>query len=78
MSSAVPRPAGPFVAAGTVRIFDTTLRDGEQAPGIALSKGEKIEIAEQLARLNVDILEAGFPISGDGEFESVREIVASV
>ena len=43
-----------------VRIFDTTLRDGEQAPGIALTKAEKVEIAEQLARLNVDILEAGF------------------
>jgi 2-isopropylmalate synthase len=61
-----------------IRIFDTTLRDGEQAPGIALSKGEKVEIAEQLARLNVDILEAGFPISGDGEFEAVREIADSV
>ncbi len=47
-----------------VRIFDTTLRDGEQAPGIALTRAEKVEIAEQLARLNVDILEAGFPISG--------------
>src|SRR4029079_16533739 len=42
-----------------VRIFDTTLRDGEQAPGIALTRAEKVEIAEQLARLNVDILEAG-------------------
>jgi 2-isopropylmalate synthase len=61
-----------------VRIFDTTLRDGEQAPGIALTRGEKVEIAEQLARLNVDILEAGFPISGQGEFEAVREIADSV
>ena len=49
-----------------VRIFDTTLRDGEQAPGIALTRAEKVEIAEQLARLNVDILEAGFPIARDG------------
>jgi 2-isopropylmalate synthase len=57
-----------------VRIFDTTLRDGEQAPGIALTKAEKVEIAEQLARLQVDILEAGFPISSQGEFEAVREI----
>jgi 2-isopropylmalate synthase len=66
-------------AAGTrVRIFDTTLRDGEQAPGIALSRAEKVEIAEQLARLNVDILEAGFPISSDGEFDAVSEIASSV
>src|SRR4051794_41852176 len=57
-----------------VSIFDTTLRDGEQAPGIALTKAEKVEIAEQLARLQVDILEAGFPISSQGEFEAGREI----
>ncbi len=68
----------PAVPAGTVRIFDTTLRDGEQAPGIALTKPEKVEIAEQLARLNVDILEAGFPISSDGEFDAVREIADTV
>jgi 2-isopropylmalate synthase len=61
-----------------VRIFDTTLRDGEQAPGIALTRAEKVEIAEQLARLKVDILEAGFPISSEGEFEAVREIATSV
>jgi 2-isopropylmalate synthase len=63
---------------GNVRIFDTTLRDGEQAPGIALTKAEKVEIAEQLARLNVDILEAGFPVSSSGEFDAVSEIAASV
>src|ERR671936_2032506 len=61
-----------------VRIFDTTLRDGEQAPGIALTKAEKVEIAEQLARLDVDIIEAGFPVSGEGEFQAVREIASSV
>src|SRR5437899_5388282 len=61
-----------------VRIFDTALRDGEQAPGIALTRAEKVEIAEQLARLNVDILEAGFPISSEGEFDAVSEIAASV
>src|SRR3990172_4424119 len=61
-----------------VRIFDTTLRDGEQAPGIALTRAEKVEIAEQLSRLGVDILEAGFPISSEGEFEAVREIATSV
>ncbi len=61
-----------------VRIFDTTLRDGEQAPGIALTRAEKVEVAEQLARLGVDIIEAGFPISSEGEFEAVREIATSV
>src|ERR671934_2258931 len=61
-----------------VRIFDTTLRDGEQAPGIALTKAEKVEIAEHLARLDVDIIEAGFPVSGEGEFQAVREIASSV
>src|SRR5438093_7081868 len=62
----------------TVRIFDTTLRDGEQAPGIALARAEKVEIAEQLARLGVDVIEAGFPASGDGEFAGVSEIASSV
>src|SRR6266498_1762461 len=61
-----------------VRIFDTTLRDGEQAPGIALTRAEKVEIAEQLARLEVDVIEAGFPVSSDGEFEAVSEIASSV
>src|SRR3954453_9440020 len=61
-----------------VSIFDTTLRASEQAPGIALTKAEKVEIAEQLARLQVDILEAGFPISEQGEFEAVREIADGV
>jgi 2-isopropylmalate synthase len=64
--------------ANHVRIFDTTLRDGEQAPGIALTKAEKVEIAEQLARLNVDVIEAGFAISSEGEFDAVREIATSV
>jgi 2-isopropylmalate synthase len=64
--------------ADRVRIFDTTLRDGEQAPGIALTRAEKVEIAEQLGRLNVDVIEAGFAISSEGEFEAVREIASSV
>src|SRR6187402_2027606 len=63
---------------GEVRIFDTTLRDGEQAPGIALTRAEKVEIAEQLARLGVDVIEAGFPASSDGEFDAVREIASNV
>src|SRR5919108_6280127 len=61
-----------------VFIFDTTLRDGEQAPGIALNAKEKLEIAEQLARLEVDIIEAGFPITSVGDFEAVKQIAESV
>jgi len=57
-----------------ILIFDTTLRDGEQVPGASLTKLEKIEIAKQLEKLNVDIIEAGFPISSPGDFEAVREI----
>ena len=56
-----------------VRIFDTTLRDGEQSPGISLNTGEKLEIAHQLARLNVDVIEAGFPIASPGDFEAVAQ-----
>ncbi len=61
-----------------VRIFDTTLRDGEQAPGISLDVGEKLEIAEQLARLGVDVVEAGFPVASVGDFDAVRAIAESV
>ncbi|MBN1298432.1 MAG: 2-isopropylmalate synthase [Actinobacteria bacterium] len=57
-----------------INLFDTTLRDGEQAPGIHLNVREKLEIAEQLDRLNVDIIEAGFPISSKSDFNSVVEI----
>ncbi len=61
-----------------VYIFDTTLRDGEQAPGIHLNTGEKLGIAGQLAKLNVDIIEAGFPISSKSDFNSVKEISAKI
>lgn len=61
-----------------VRIFDTTLRDGEQSPGIALSPDQKVEIAQQLARLGVDIIEAGFPVSSPGDFEAVQRIAREV
>jgi len=61
-----------------VRIFDTTLRDGEQSPGISLDVGEKLEIAEQLARLGTDIIEAGFPIASQGDFDAVEAIAKSV
>ncbi|MGD1011869.1 MAG: 2-isopropylmalate synthase [Acidimicrobiales bacterium] len=61
-----------------VVIFDTTLRDGEQSPGVSLDTGEKLEIAEQLARLGVDYIEAGFPVASQGDFEAVRAIARSV
>ena len=57
-----------------VYIFDTTLRDGEQAPGFALNVEEKVEIAHQLARLGVDVIEAGFPISSPGDFTACQRI----
>jgi len=61
-----------------VVIFDTTLRDGEQSPGISLDVGEKLEIAEQLARLGVDYIEAGFPIASQGDFDAVHAVAAAV
>src|SRR5471030_2743693 len=61
-----------------VVIFDTTLRDGEQSPGISLNAAEKLEIAQQLARLGVDIIEAGFPIASPGDFEAVQAIARAV
>ena len=61
-----------------VLIFDTTLRDGEQSPGISLNTAEKLEIAHQLARLGVDVIEAGFPIASPGDFEAVQAIAREV
>ncbi|MCU0477737.1 MAG: 2-isopropylmalate synthase [Chloroflexi bacterium] len=72
--SPVPVPAGPFVPAGSVRIFDTTLRDGEQAPGAGLTAAEKLEVARQLVRLKVDVIEAGFPAASPGDWEAVHRI----
>src|SRR5437763_16839956 len=61
-----------------VLTFDTTLRDGEQSPGISLNVAEKLEIAQQLARLGVDVIEAGFPITSPGDFEAVESIAREV
>ncbi len=61
-----------------IRIFDTTLRDGEQAPGATLNRAEKLEIAQQLAKLRVDIIEAGFPIASPDDFEAVKAIATEV
>src|SRR6187397_1515462 len=76
--------SGPEVAPDAVpdesrvHIFDTTLRDGEQSPGISLNTQEKVEIAQQLARLGVDVIEAGFPITSPGDFDAVQAIARNV
>ena len=61
-----------------IYIFDTTLRDGEQSPGCSMNFEEKIRMARQLERLQVDVIEAGFPVASEGDFESVREIAKQV
>jgi 2-isopropylmalate synthase len=85
MSDSVPVSVARPTDAGSqrdernrVKIFDTTLRDGEQSPGISLNKQEKLEIAHQLSRLGVDVIEAGFPITSPGDFESVQAIAREV
>jgi 2-isopropylmalate synthase len=62
----------------TIKIFDTTLRDGEQSPGASMNLAEKMEIAQALVDLKVDIIEAGFPIASPGDFEAVREIATNI
>jgi len=61
-----------------VIIFDTTLRDGEQSPGASMNIEEKLRIARQLEKLNVDVMEAGFPIASDGDFEAVKKIAQTI
>jgi 2-isopropylmalate synthase len=61
-----------------ILVFDTSLRDGEQAPGFSMTAAEKLRLAQQLDRLGVDIIEAGFPISSEGDFEAVRTIAGAV
>ena len=61
-----------------VKIFDTTLRDGEQSPGASMNVEEKVIIARQLEKLGVDVIEAGFAASSEGDFESVKEIAKQV
>ncbi|MBW2271001.1 MAG: 2-isopropylmalate synthase [Deltaproteobacteria bacterium] len=62
----------------SIRIFDTTLRDGEQSPGCSMNLNEKLALARQLERLGVDVIEAGFPIASEGDFEAVRAIAEQV
>ena len=61
-----------------ITVFDTTLRDGEQSPGCSMNVQEKVRLAQQLDRLGVDVIEAGFPIASDGDFEAVQRIAASI
>lgn len=61
-----------------ITVFDTTLRDGEQSPGCSMNQQEKLRLAQQLDRLGVDVIEAGFPIASDGDFESVKAIASVV
>ena len=61
-----------------IQIFDTTLRDGEQVPGCQLNREEKVEVALELEKLGVDVIEAGFPISSPGDFASVKAIAEAI
>ena len=71
----VSRPAASEASkSNRVIIFDTTMRDGEQAPGASMSLEEKLELAKILEELGVDVIEAGFPIASNGDFEAVREV----
>ena len=83
MDTATTDPSGAPAAADTtdkrlIRIFDTTLRDGEQSPGASMNLTEKLEVAHSLADLGVDVIEAGFPIASPGDFESVRQIAETI
>src|SRR4249920_1584219 len=69
-------PSSP--AANTVRIFDTTLRDGEQSPGATMTSEEKLEVARALARLGVDVIEAGFPAASPDDLAAVRRVAELV
>src|SRR5205814_10124334 len=72
----MPSPSSPqsTVNPDRVQIFDTTLRDGEQAPGCSMTMPEKLRMAAKLAELGVDIMEAGFPIASAGDFEAVQKV----
>ncbi len=75
--ASAPEPK-PGAAMRHIRIFDTTLRDGEQSPGASMNLSEKLEVAVALADMGVDVIEAGFPIASPGDFEAVRQIAATV
>ncbi|HEX4259461.1 MAG TPA: 2-isopropylmalate synthase, partial [Acetobacteraceae bacterium] len=74
----IQHPSFGAMPEGRIIIFDTTLRDGEQSPGFSMNLSEKLRMAEALADLGVDVMEAGFPIASPGDFESVHAIAESV
>src|SRR5438552_5484540 len=74
MTTEAPSQAQSRSEADRVVIFDTTLRDGEQSPGATMTHEEKLEVAEVLDQMGVDIIEAGFPIASDGDFQAVHEV----
>ena len=81
LAAADGRPAyspGSISDPNYIRIFDTTLRDGEQSPGATMTSKEKLDIAKQLSRLGVDVIEAGFPVASPDDFEAVRTIAKEV
>ena len=74
MSTSSPQPKSPRM----IRIFDTTLRDGEQSPGASMNLAEKLEVAGLLEEMGVDIIEAGFPIASPGDFEAVKKVAQTI
>src|ERR1700709_1965667 len=83
MTTAAPNgpatePATPRSERDRVIVFDTTMRDGEQSPGASMSLEEKIELSKILEEMRVDVIEAGFPIASNGDFEAVRQIAGLV
>ncbi|MCA3418330.1 MAG: 2-isopropylmalate synthase, partial [Roseomonas sp.] len=71
---AINHPSFGKLADNRIIMFDTTLRDGEQSPGFSMNLQEKLRMAEALAELGIDVMEAGFPIASPGDFESVLSI----
>src|SRR5690606_30267484 len=69
-----PRPRDNSMSTDRLIIFDTTMRDGEQSPGASMTRDEKLRIARALERMRVDVIEAGFPASSNGDFEAVRAV----
>ncbi|MEM0924629.1 MAG: 2-isopropylmalate synthase, partial [Planctomycetota bacterium] len=77
-SASAPSSETDASSVRTIRIFDTTLRDGEQSPGASMNLAEKLEVAHSLADLGVDVIEAGFPIASPGDFDSVKQIAETI